>query len=102
MTQYTIGTIIHVSEVDREDSGTEFVLKRLTITVPEEVARWARKEAAEHNTSVSKLVEQMLEQRMGYWKAYERFKKLKPIPGFDASKRAKREDLYDRGRRDLR
>jgi predicted CopG family antitoxin len=72
----------------------------MTITVTEEVARWARKEAAEKNTSVSKLVGQLLEEKMrrgdSYWKAYERLKKIKPIPGFDASKRAKREDLYDR------
>ena len=78
----------------------------MTITVTEEVARWARKEAAEHNTSVSKLVGQLLEEKMrrndSYWKAYERWKKLKPIPGLDASKRASREELYDRGRRDIR
>jgi hypothetical protein len=78
------------------------VLKRFTITVPEELARWARKEAAEKNTSVSELVGQLLEQKMRYWQAYERFKKIKPIPGLDASKRASREELYDRGRRDLR
>jgi hypothetical protein len=72
----------------------------MTITVTEEVARWARKEAAERNTSVSKLVGQLLEEKMRrngeYWKAYERLKKIKPIPGIDASKRGKREDLYDR------
>jgi hypothetical protein len=72
----------------------------MTITVSEEVAHWARKQAAEHNTSVSKLVGQMLQEKMrqtdDYWKAYERLKKIKPIPGFDASKRAKRDELYDR------
>lgn len=72
----------------------------MTITVTEEVARWARKEAAEKNTSVSKLVGRMLEEEMvrrdEYWEAYERVKKIKPVKGFDASKRAKREELYDR------
>ena len=72
----------------------------MTITVTEEVARWARREAAEKSTSVSKLVGQMLEEKMrrgdSYWKAYERLKRIKPMPGLDASKRAKREELYDR------
>jgi len=76
------------------------VLKNITITVPEEVARWARKAAAEDNTSVSKLVGRMLEEEMRrrdeYWEAYGRMKKIEPIEGFDASKRLKREDLYDR------
>jgi hypothetical protein len=75
----------------------------MTITVREETARWARKRAAEENTSVSKLVGRMLEDEMrrtdAYWQAYEQVKKIKPIKGFDASKRLKREDLYDRGRR---
>jgi hypothetical protein len=49
------------------------VLKRITITVSEEAARWARKKAAEENTSVSKLVGRMLEDQMRrtdeYWAA---------------------------------
>jgi len=72
----------------------------MTITVTEEVARWARKAAAEENTSVSKLVGRMLEEEMRrtdeYWAAYERVKKIKPIKGLDASKRAKRKEIYDR------
>ena len=74
----------------------------MTITVTEEVARWARRKAAEEDTSVSKLVGRMLEEEMrrtdAYWRAYEEFKKLKPIPGFDASKRLKRDQLYERRR----
>jgi hypothetical protein len=81
---------------------TGFVLKNMTITVSEEVAHWARKAAAEKNISVSKLVGRMLEEEMRrtdeYWKAYERFKKIKPIKGLDASKRLSRDELYDRGR----
>jgi len=75
----------------------------MTITVTEETARWARRKAAEENTSVSKLVGRMLENEMrrtdAYWQAYEQVKEIKPIKGFDASKRLKREDLYVRGRR---
>jgi hypothetical protein len=76
------------------------VLKNVTITLSEEAAQWARRKAAEENTSVSKLVGRMLENQMrmtdDYWKAYERWKKIKPIKGFDASKRLKRDELYDR------
>ncbi len=72
----------------------------MTITVSEELALWARRRAAEEDTSVSKLVGRMLEEKMrlsdGYWKAFERVKRIKPIPGFDASKRSPREQLYDR------
>ena len=74
----------------------------MTITVTEEVARWARRKAADENTSVSKLVGRMLEDEMrrndDYWKAYETVKKIKPIKGLDASKRLRRDELYTRGR----
>jgi hypothetical protein len=75
-------------------------LKNVTITLTEEAALWARRQAAEHNTSVSKFVGKLIEQKMrqtdDYWKAYEVIKKIKPIPGFDASKRGKRDDIYER------
>ena len=74
----------------------------MTITVSEEAALWARRKAAEENTSVSKLVGQMLEDQMRrtdeYWRAYEKVKKIKPIPGVDASKRWSRAELYERRR----
>jgi len=74
----------------------------MTITVSEEAARWARRKAAEENTSVSKLVGRMLDEQMrrtdDYWQAYEKVKKIKPIKGFDASKRLTRDELYERRR----
>jgi hypothetical protein len=83
----------------------DFVLKKMTITVSEKAARWARKKAAEENTSVSKLVGRMLEDQMRrtgeYWMAYERWKKIKPIPGLDAAKCMSRQELYDTARRPL-
>jgi hypothetical protein len=86
----------------RTSCYTDFVLKNVTITVTEEVALWARRKAAEENTSVSKLVGRMLEDEMRktdeYWRAYEKVKKIKPIPGFDASKRRTRAELYERRR----
>jgi hypothetical protein len=76
------------------------VLKNITITVSEEAALWARRKAADENTSVSKLVGRMLENQMRqtdeYWAAYERLKRIKPIPGFDASKRLTREQIHER------
>ncbi|HLI85942.1 MAG TPA: hypothetical protein VKV17_18655 [Bryobacteraceae bacterium] len=72
----------------------------MTITVTEEVARWARKTAAKENTSLSKLVGKMLEEEMrrhdDYWAAYEQVKKIKPIRGFDASKRWSTEETHER------
>jgi hypothetical protein len=71
--QFTFNSII--SEMERRVAG----------------ARWARKKVAEENTSVSKLVVRMLEDQMrrndDYWKAYEKWKKIKPIPGLDTAQR---------------
>ena len=39
-------------------------MKNVTITLDEEVARWARIMAAEQNTSVSRLVGEMLREKM--------------------------------------
>lgn len=40
------------------------VMKNVTITLDEEVARWARIKAAEQNTSVSRLVGELLQEKM--------------------------------------
>jgi hypothetical protein len=78
------------------------VLKNVTITLSLEAAMWARKKAAAENTSVSKLVGRMIEDKMRqtdeYWKAFEKMKKIKPVKGVDASKRLTREEIYDRRR----
>ena len=77
------------------------MLKNVTITVEEEALRWARKRAAEENTSVSKLVGRMLADKMRqtgeYWAAYEKWKKIKPIPGL-AANRMTREEANERRR----
>ena len=77
------------------------MLKNVTITVPEAVARWARRKAADENVSVSKLVSQMLEAEMrrsdDYWRAYEDWKKLTPID-IDAENRLTREQANERKR----
>lgn len=76
------------------------MLKNITITVSEEAARWARRKAAEENTSVSKLVGQMLDRQMRmsdqYWEAYRQWKKLGSIKGIDAAHRLSREEAHER------
>ena len=41
-----------------------FVMKNVTITLDEEVARWARVRAAELDTSLSRLVGELLREKM--------------------------------------
>lgn len=81
---------------------TDFVLKNITITVSDEAARWARKKAAEENTSVSRLVGRMLENQMRrsdeYWKAYRKIRKIRSIAGIDAPHRLSREEAHARRR----
>jgi hypothetical protein len=76
------------------------VLKNITITVSEEAARWARRKAAEENTSVSKLVGRMLENQMRltdeYWRAFNRWKKIGSMKGIDAARRLSREEAHER------
>ena len=48
-----------------------FVMKNVTITLDEEVARWARIMAAEQNTSVSRLVGELLREKMIAKKNYQ-------------------------------
>jgi len=76
------------------------VLRNITITVSEEVAHWARRKAADENTSVSRLVGHMLENQMrlsdGYWRAYARWKRIGSIKGIDAAGRLSREEAHER------
>jgi len=78
---------------------TEFVLKNITVTLPEEAAHWARMKAAEENTSVSRLIGKMIEAQMqrsdDYSDAYRRWKAL-PAMDLDAAHRLSREDAHAR------
>ncbi len=77
-----------------------FVLKNVTATLPEEVALWARRKAAEENTSVSRLLGRILEEQMRrsdeYWRAYERWKDLGAAHGVDAADRLTRVNAHER------
>lgn len=47
-------------------------MKNVTVSMEESVADWARIEAARRNTSVSKLIGEMLAEKMRHDDAYER------------------------------
>ena len=66
MTSNTVSSAdeLYSGQITRTSCYTTFVLKNLTITVEEDAIRWARRKAAEENTSVSKLVGRMLEDKM--------------------------------------
>ena len=78
-------------------------MKNVTITLDDETAMWARDYAAEHNTSVSRLLSEMLAPRMRELSEYDRAKRayLAKLPvklGRDRKRYAKREELHDRTR----
>jgi hypothetical protein len=79
--------------------------RNMTITLEEDVARWARIKAAEKDTSVSQLVGDMLKEEMQREGAYaaamrEMFAIVKPVkfekPG---GRFPTRDELYDRPKR---
>lgn len=47
-------------------------MKNVTVTMDDRVAEWARLEAARRNTSVSRLIGEMLAEKMRHDDAYER------------------------------
>lgn len=77
------------------------VMKNVTITLDEEVARWARIRAAELNTSVSRLVGEMLAEKMRQEEEYRlamgEYLALQPAVLKEAGARyPRREELYER------
>ena len=78
---------------------TDFVLKNVTVSLPEEVAHWARMKAAEEGTSVSRLIGKMLESQMrqtdDYGEAYRKWRDL-PAINLDAGNRLSREEAHVR------
>jgi len=76
-------------------------MKNVTITLDPEVARWARIRAAERETSVSRLVGEMLRDKMleesAYASARASFLARAPVPlGDPEQPYPRREELYDR------
>jgi len=74
-------------------------MKNVTVTMEEHVAEWARVEAARRNTSVSRLIGEMLAEKMRHDDAYDRamrealqFKSL----GVSGDRYLTRDEIYDR------
>lgn len=77
-------------------------MKNVTITLDDEVARWVRILAARHETSVSRLVGELLRERMrteeGYRSAMERFFSVRPrrLRERPSDRYSSREEVHDR------
>ena len=74
--------------------------KNVTIKISDQAALWARRKAAEENSSVSRLVGEMLERQMrlsdDYWQAFEHWKSNRPLAGAGAAERLSREQAHER------
>jgi hypothetical protein len=78
---------------------TDFVLTNMTIMLPEHVADWVRRKAAEENVSVSRLIAKILARQMeldSYAAALEAWQRTAPFD-LDADNRLSREDAHARG-----
>ncbi|CAD5372189.1 CopG family transcriptional regulator [Rubrivivax sp. A210] len=71
-------------------------MKNVTVTMEDSVADWARMEAARRNTSVSRLVGELLAEKMRHDDAYERAMRealeFEPLPF--TGPYGSREDIY--------
>ncbi len=78
-------------------------MKNVTITLDPETANWVRIHAAERNTSISKLVGEILQTHMKDRREYQRaMRRYLSKPPLDLSgepeKYPTREEIYDRAR----
>jgi hypothetical protein len=76
------------------------VAKSVTIRISDEAALWARRKAAVENTSVSRLLGEILERQMRltdeYWRAFDHWKANRPLAATGAARRLKREEVHER------
>ena len=77
-------------------------MRNVTVTLDEETARWARLEAARRDMSMSRLIRELLSERMrehrDYAAAMRRFLSRPPQPLKKAGGYPSREDVHDRAR----
>ena len=77
-------------------------MKNVTVTMEDTVADWARMEAARRNTSVSRLIGELLAEKMRHDDAYARAMReeleFKSI-GTSDGRYLTREDVYGRGKK---
>lgn len=75
-------------------------MKNVTISLDEDVARWIRIWAAKQDTSVSRLVGELLRERMRFEEGYEQarlqYLSLKPKRVSSGEPYPARDDLHDR------
>ena len=78
-------------------------MRNVTITMDDAVADWARLEAARRNTSVSRLIGELLAEKMRHDDAYERAMKewmhRERSWCSDGTPYLKRDEIYDRSTR---
>lgn len=77
-------------------------MKNVTVTMEDSVADWARMEAARRNTSVSRLVGELLAEKMRHDDAYERaMREALEFKSWGTSSGAylSRDETHDRSRR---
>ncbi|MBA3976425.1 MAG: hypothetical protein C0504_19635 [Candidatus Solibacter sp.] len=76
-------------------------MRRVTITVSEQTALWARRRAAQENISVSKLVGRIIEDQMRLSDEYalglSEWRRLEPVAGASGCARMTREQSHERG-----
>ena len=74
--------------------------RNVTMRISDETALWARRKAADENTSVSHLVGEMLERQVrltdDYWRAFEHWKPNRPLAASGATRRMTREQAHER------
>ena len=75
-------------------------MKNITVKLEDDVADWSRVWAAEHNTSVSRILGELLKrlkkEKTGYAKAMQQFLSVKPQPLKSSGAYPSRDDLYAR------
>jgi hypothetical protein len=76
-------------------------MKNVTVTIDEKVVRWARIRAAERDTSLSRLIGELLREKMNqeedYLEAMEQYLSFHPFPlKKGKSKYPNRKELYAR------
>lgn len=74
-------------------------MKNITISLPENITRWLRIWAAENDSSVSKMLGNLIKEKMdsdnGYEKAMKSFLKGQPKPIKTKGRYPARDDLYE-------
>ena len=75
-------------------------MKNITIKLENDVARWARVWAAEHDTSVSRMLGELLKrakkEKTGYAQAMQQFLSVKPRPLKESGTYPSRDELHER------